>query len=825
MTKINIPAAVHEASMAAVGAVKYRQRQLAAREKGRETSTPSGQQLLRTLLPDFTVAIKRATDLRRRTGSAGKRSTALPYVRIVAPEKAALITLRTVLDGITASKRLTATAATVGRRMEDEVRMCAAKKQNSKAYRWLMDRVKQSSDYRYQRRVMVHGLNLNETVDDWDAWGTAMNVKVGMFLIDLMATSTGVLLRERDKRHEILMPTPDLVAALGQLDETLAAATPWYLPTLDEPKDWTSPVDGGYRAYPLPIMPRADRDYLKELGECTMPLVYGALNKAQATPWRVNKDVLEVFSTLWHADEACPVLPSRDSEEMPLRPVDLPPVGSKLTETEKEILKAYKRRRSTAIAKEQRRGSHIMADAQLLNVARTVRDAERFYFPHRLDFRGRMYSIPLWLSPQGNDASRGMLEFAEGKQPGHGTPASRWFLIHGANCWGEDKLSLADRVAWAYSNAEMICEVAADPLSNRQWMQADKPWQFLAWAFEFAQWNSDEEFSSHIPVSMDGSANGLQHFSAMLRDPRGAHATNLTNTEEPCDIYQEVVDEVIERVKLDASSEGDWYDLPSLSTPAPCVVGPAKRALTAPIARQWLASGLLDRTCVKRQVMTKPYGAVAHGMQTQLIKHLEKLEDSGPLDLENTWEASRYLTPIICDSIDTVVVAAAEAMAWLRAVGKAYGKAGEPIRWQTPAGMLVEQHYQSTTMTRVNTQLMGSLKLRLRVEDGGTDSRKMANGLSPNFVHSLDAAHLHLTMGKLEGLSWAVVHDSYGCHAADAPALAEALRLAFVQMYDQHLPLWELAIHAGGALGDVPMPPEQSTFDITEVLDADYFFA
>ena len=58
-----------------------------------------------------------------------------------------------------------------------------------------------------------------------------------------------------------------------------------------------------------------------------------------------------------------------------------------------------------------------------------------------------------------------------------------YFAVHGANCFGYDKVSFKDRVNWVYDHSNEICESAKSPLDYRWWTQADEPWSFLAWAF------------------------------------------------------------------------------------------------------------------------------------------------------------------------------------------------------------------------------------------------------------------------------------------------------------------------------------------------------
>jgi DNA-directed RNA polymerase len=69
------------------------------------------------------------------------------------------------------------------------------------------------------------------------------------------------------------------------------------------------------------------------------------------------------------------------------------------------------------------------------------------------------------------------------------------------------------------------------------------------------------------------------------------------------------------------------------------------------------------------------------------------------------------------------------------------------------------------------------------------DEREQASGLLPNYIHSLDSAHLIRTIERARkaGLrEFSVVHDSYGTHACDMPVLARCVREAFVAIYSQN---------------------------------------
>lgn len=160
-----------------------------------------------------------------------------------------------------------------------------------------------------------------------------------------------------------------------------------------------------------------------------------------------------------------------------------------------------------------------------LAVSTTLSIARRFigqdiYFPVKLDFRGRMYAVPQFLSPQGPDFARGMLEFARGEKLGRS--GLKWLKIHTANTFGVDKVSMEERIAWVDENIDQIKRVAADPLAETWWHEADAPIQFLSACLDLAAAVSSPDptqYVSHLPIMVDGSCNGIQHLDAAAPKP------------------------------------------------------------------------------------------------------------------------------------------------------------------------------------------------------------------------------------------------------------------------------------------------------------------
>ena len=73
------------------------------------------------------------------------------------------------------------------------------------------------------------------------------------------------------------------------------------------------------------------------------------------------------------------------------------------------------------------------------------------------------------------------------------------------------------------------------------WRRGEKPWQVLATCTELAAALRSEDpcaFLSSLPVHLDGTCNGLQHYAALGGDVTGARAVNLeTMGDVPQDVY------------------------------------------------------------------------------------------------------------------------------------------------------------------------------------------------------------------------------------------------------------------------------------------------
>ncbi|KAI8809178.1 hypothetical protein BJ742DRAFT_708766 [Cladochytrium replicatum] len=110
------------------------------------------------------------------------------------------------------------------------------------------------------------------------------------------------------------------------------------------------------------------------------------------------------------------------------------------------------------------------------------------------------------------------------------------------------------------------------------------------------------------------------------------------------------------------------------------------------------------------------------------------------------------------------------------------------VMWTTPLGLPIVQPYREYKTQKVNTMLQ-SVSLIQRDIPAPVDARKQSTAFPPNFIHSIDAAHMMLSAIACQrhGLTYASVHDSYWTHPSDVDMMSNLLRQAFIAIHSQNL--------------------------------------
>ena len=443
-----------------------------------------------------------------------------------------------------------------------------------------------------------------------------------------------------------------------------------------------------------------------------------------------------------------------------------------------------------------------------------------------IDFRGRAYPIPPHLSNVGSDLCRGMLKFSKAKPLGR--RGFFWLKVHLANFAGMDKMTFEDRAAFVDQNLDKVRQSAEDPFAgDRWWMGLDDPFQGLATCIELIHAidsGDPESYMCSLPVHMDGSCNGLQHYAALGRDRIGGRAVNLCADKEPQDVYIGVMHEVIRRVaeENDRVLDFDYSDLSKLSEEK-------RKQAKAHIGAQ-LVNGLIDRGVVKRTVMTSVYGVTYIGARAQIEEKIKsKLEAKGydPDDMDDEiFNACGYLAKITMEAVGDLFVGAKQTMDWLTTCARNITLHGYPVAWISPIGIPAIQPYRQKKSSTVVT-LMQTVTLTDDQDDLPLHKTRQVSAFPPNYVHSLDSSHMLLTALEMDrrGLAFSAVHDSFWTHACDIDEMNAALRDVFVDLYSRPL-LEELKASWEMRYPDLEFPdlPETGNLNLEEVKNAPYFF-
>jgi DNA-directed RNA polymerase len=758
-------------------------------------------------------------------GQSMNRAVSFKYIKHLPAENVAYLTCRVVIDRIMTHNRLQDVALRIGQALEDAARWDAFDAEHP----WLFKKILRETNTTRRRQRQTLLAAYNRYCSAWSAWSKQDRLHIGMKLIDIFREATGFVevrtkLRDKNKTDLHLIATQKVCDFMEKNKEAAQLLNPIYMPMVVPPNDWTGPMSGGYLTYhtrQLPLIKLrqnpASRNYLEDLEGRSdlMEGVYDAINTIQRTPWQVNDFVLNTFEEIY--DQGLPVggLPNREDLPIPPSPLAKGQNSKELSESEKQKFKTWKKKATAVYEGNVRLKSKRLMTAKVYSIAKQFAVHEAIYFPHTFDFRGRAYPAPMYLNPQGNSLAKGLLMFADGK-PLKTNDAAFELAVHGANCFGYDKVSLEERIDWVEENTHRILQAASDPLADLWWAkEADDPWCFLAFCKEWEGFQENGyEHVSFIPIAKDGSCSGLQHFSAVLRDPIGGQAVNLTPSETPADIYQTVIDKAELKVRDDL--DGEKSDL----------------------AEAWLDYGL-TRKAAKRCTMTRVYGSTLYSARSFVQEYItdmdaKRLQEDpqylSPL-MGREFEASVYLARHIWESINETVIAAKTGMDWLQSNASILARENLPILWTTLDGFPVMQSYPDTLRKRVKTKLGDKLVyLSLREEKNGRmDKRKQANGISPNWVHSYDGCHLRMTvnLAAANGVThFAMVHDSFGCHAADIPMLSACLREAFIELYLHNDPLENFRLETQALTETaLPMPPAQGSLDLEAVRKSEFFFS
>lgn len=581
------------------------------------------------------------------------------------------------------------------------------------------------------------------------------------------------------------------------------------------PKPWVTGEFYHDTGFPM-IKRKPHQDAINIIKAGGVDYLIDVLNKLGSTGWRINHFVFDVFKQ------------------------------SKFTQG-KSPFKAMKEVDPTKKA------------SLLVEMAAIERLAERnlnnaFYHLYNCDFRGRIYPNTAFLHEQSSDNAKGLLMLDEAVPLG--LYGYYWLCVHTANMWGNDKVSLDDRAQWSQDNLEAMFSYVEDPMTNDSWMDADKPFCFLACCYELAMINNwvnsgeaVEDFPSCLPIYIDGSNNGVQHLTAMSKDETVAPLVNLVPQDLPGDVYMYIAEKTIDNVNRDAAALPEkltkkfptiWNDIVNLKsgiakyaqTPKSDLYKQAFQRKRQYVNNNWDSieklgpvywQGVTDkktwRKTVKRPVMVLGYGGTQRGMQTMIF---DDTYDLSPYlrDKEKAW--STYLGNLVYDTCYEELEGPANMLRMFKELANMSNVKEDYVHYrQIVTGFPVYQNYnEPKTKQILLTWGEEKYKINIRLmKQQHLQKRKQTSSTAPNIVHSIDAVHVAM-YAKETDYTVSVVHDSFGCHAGNMDKAFMDVRKFFVELYEK-----EPLEHILGQLDALHLIPEKGKLDVKSVLESDFAFA
>ena len=610
-----------------------------------------------------------------------------------------------------------------------------------------------------------------------------------------------------------------------------------------------------------------------------------AADKLEGQPWKINKRLYDVITK--NILDILPTIPEMPEEGSKL---DLKNAynAMKAKDTKKNRdrynQKAALWNKKLAVLRAMSKNNEIRIT---LRKAEAMLNMEEFFQAIEFDYRGRIYYREPFLNYQGSDMARGLMMFSRGKPLDEkGLQALK---IHTANSfnqtyeidkipkWTEwnykefmeqqgidnisvDKMSLNDRITWCEQNADMILDTA----KNETIHDCEKPFVFLACAFEWEAIEADNSHEVCIPCPIDGTCNGYQHSAAIAKDGDTGLYVGLEDTDIPMDLYIQVSRALME-------DEKDFFENKGM-TLSQIRKGIAKRATMTraysagedTIADSMFADlyqygydtkfniAMLDCEHLSKKIV-KAIAKVCPGGQ-KTMKYLQNLaayelgmfnmydKDGNKISLaqrRRDFDTAKKMRAALRDDPDNE-----ELLKKLndlshdmttRTTVLEWGNGNNYLEWVAPSGFPVIYESYLTRAEKCLSTLRGveggqknqpgRIRHVAQVSTDHADKRAFAAGISPNYIHSQDAAHMALVISKWNH-TFGAVHDSFSTHPNDVGELALLTRSVFKEMYDKEDVFEHIKdnILTNKDKCDVEVP-ESGDLEIGLVTESTYFFA
>jgi DNA-directed RNA polymerase, mitochondrial len=807
-----------------------RERYMSRQERNSLSSTQTNpHKLITDSLPKVSEALKK-TIVTEANKKEGRKYSWFADVVSVDTDLLAYIGLNTCMDAVAIGASLTSAITKIGLRIELEAWAKGLKEHDKALSRRIENKVtRDHSSERY--RVKAARIIASKGGYEIPKWTEERRVKAAAPVINAILEHSGIFdvweqSRPKNTVRRIGLTT-EASDRLAMMDFQSSWQEPMLAPMIVEPKPWTSFDTGCYydevTSALVPLVRGAVHSQAKAIehqfkDNKELPDYVEALNAIQSTPLCINRYVLEAVNWAWEQGLSFGKFPRRDKLEHLKRPDNW------------EDMSAFDRKGWTLKAREVRTknreidGSRALM-LQDLTTANELVTFEQFWLPWNFDFRGRVYPVPHF-SYHRDDHIKSLFLLKNGKPMDDN--AAFWLAVHIANVGDFGKISkqsLETRVQWVEDNKDKLYDVGRNAVATFDyWSTADKPFQFLAACHEFANYmDYGDDYVCGLAPALDGTNSGVQHYAAASLNEADGKLVNLVPSDKPQDIYATVAEVV--RTKLVNTEDA--------------------------LAKKWLEFGI-HRSTVKRNTMTYGYSSAKFGFGDQLFEDIMRpLADKvmrGEIkehpfgDMAEQKQAAVYLASVNYSAVQEVISSAASGMAFFQKVAGALAHEGKPLRFTTPVGFPVIQKYTYWDVKKVKIYLhdreAGVLnRTQISVREKANrriDKKKAKAAVSPNIIHSMDSAHLLLTVltAKQNGVNdFFLIHDSFGTTPADTDVMYQSVRATFIEIYQDYCLYKDFLKQTTAQLSiegveklSIEIPPKGS-LAISQIAESEYCFS
>ena len=766
----------HERDAIAQGLKRLRDNTKNLEEKSYASASIYGISTIDALLPLVVNRIKE-TNKRIHEGHTGQLFKQIHhYLADVEPLAAAAIACKITIDKVFSvkdgSNQLTRISEAIGKAVENECQMRHYERHAPGLLTTLKKNYWHKSIGTDQKVVVIQTLMNRYEVQRWETWGAANRVRLGGWLLDcLLETSKWFELHMKQigrKRLNIVIPTPEFIAIKDEVMYNAELFSPLAWPMLIEPNDWTAEKPGGYLLNE--IMRGHTMVRRSEVSSIQGEKPFEFLNKIQKVAYTLNPFTVKVAEILQGKGLSVGKFQPICHHELPNKPVDI---------ADNEIArKKYRREAAEVLNRQAQEFKKSCRPRMTMDTVERFKNKEKFYIPWSFDYRGRVYPIPAFLTPQDTDFGKSLIRFAD--ESFMDDEAERWLRFQVATCYGLDKETLNDRLSWTYDNEYIIKIIAEDPIGNiHEWENVEEPWQFLAACDEFYHCViKRDRISTGLPVAIDATCSGLQILAGLAKDKSTAKLVNVLPSDRPQDAY-----------KLIAET--------------------SKPFIPEKLRPNW------DRKCTKRTVMTIPYNAKPFSNRSYIR---EALKEKG-IEIDN--EQLTLTVKAVRAAMDLIVPGPMKVMKWIESeVSNAIKRGAKELEWVTPSGFIVSQQIYKKEYERITLQVLGQCNMRVSTGDSDTvDKARHKAATAPNLIHSLDASLLCLAALDFNH-PIALIHDSVLCRATDMTELSKIVREKYMHLFAEHDYLTDFA----NQIGAEDKPPIIGDLQPESVIESTYFF-